>query len=398
MEPNHVAPDMRSEVTSLLNESVTIASTLHDLVYMRDSSTVMDQVTLIASNRDKCNASMRSAIESIATMSTESLEENDPAKNEAARLEISSLSSTAVSILVNEVASTVVASSMQDKLTINLALKHNETTAKVIVATHHKQLLTTLNKAMEIEAKRDADADKGIENLKSTSWDGSEEKDVRENFLTSRAAVVKGNGLITRLKEHIAELSSGVSELSQPAGDDGIGFGAKSHRLKWARFMLKESKIKLFQALSKGGDVGEAAYESKEQAPPFPIMDQMTNPPKDKRVEICKSWQQWADDPATTKQYCYIIHEFRYMVQAVDPRATHLKPPDQLPSWTEPIMDWNAAGSVDCTFKSDEEVLKKFQLDRMMQWQKLYTQIDQQVNDKMRYWMETVHENICKHQ
>ena len=40
MEPNHVAPAMRSEVTSLLNESMTIISTLNDLVYMRDSSTV----------------------------------------------------------------------------------------------------------------------------------------------------------------------------------------------------------------------------------------------------------------------------------------------------------------------------------------------------------------------
>ena len=39
MEPNHVAQGMRSEGTSLLNESVTIAGSITDLVHMQDYST-----------------------------------------------------------------------------------------------------------------------------------------------------------------------------------------------------------------------------------------------------------------------------------------------------------------------------------------------------------------------
>jgi len=71
--------------------------------------------------------------------------------------------------------------------------------------------------------------------------------------------------------------------------------------------------------------------------------------------------------------------------------ASSRKPPDQLPAWKEPVMEWNAEGSVDCPQQSDEAVLEQYQTDRKMQWQKLYSQVDLQATQDMRRWMETVH-------
>ena len=394
MEPS---PAIISEVTTVFDEALSIAESVNDMVHLQDQSTVMGQVTQHASKRDKVKELLRTGIESIGNMSLEGLAEDNPANNDMARMEISNLTSLAVSILVNELGRKMCNAIRHDQFNLKKAVTDSESTTKEAVNICHQQLRQTLTKGKEIEAKRNADRDKGIENLKSTSWDGSDEKEVAHNFLTARKAVIKANGIVTFLKEHIAVLSSGINSLSQPEGEETEDFKLKKAKLEWARSMLEMQMITLYDELSKGGDGGQAVYRTTETTPKFPLMDQMDYPPTDRRIEICKSWQQWADDPATIKEYCYIIHEFRYMVQAVDPReATHRKPPDVRQSttrqWKEPVMEWNAVGSENCTGQSDEAVLAQYKADRKMQWAKLYSQMDLQATEDMRRFMSTVHE------
>ena len=383
----------------MFDEALSIAESVNDMVHLQDQSTVMGQVTQLASKRDKVKELLRTSIEAIGNMSLEGLAEDNPANNQTARLEIGNLSSPAVSILVNELARKMCNAIRHDQFNLKKAVTDSESTTKEAVNICHQQLRQTLTKGKEIEAKRNADRDKGIENLKSTSWDGSDEKEVTHNYLTARKAVIKANGIVTFLKEHIAVLSSGINSLSQPEGEEGEDFKMKKAKLEWARSMLEMQMITLYDELSKGGDGGQAVYSNHETTPKFPLdlLHQMDTPPIESRTEICKSWQQWANDPATIKDYCYIIHEFRYMVQAVDPReATHRKPPDVRQSttrqWKEPVMEWNAVGSENCTGQSDEAVLAQYKADRKMQWAKLYSQIDLQATVEMRRFMNSVHE------